>query len=103
MYPKRWGKGRNVEMSETVLDMGFEIFIPILIMIFLILLMLVFYAKWRSFLPMLIIELFSLIIGIQALSIPDVPLTPYFQFFFLLFQTSIFGKVSIDFYEEMKR
>ena len=75
---------------------------PILSVIILFLLMLImtlFYCKISNkeeFLIVLILFLFSLIIGIDSIKQGIIPFSPYFQFFFLLFQTIIFLFISIE-------
>jgi len=73
------------------------------IIVFLFALMLFCYLKIRVFIVILGIYLFSLIIGILALSESIIPFTPYIQIFFLIFQTLIFIIVSIEtFQKEVK-
>lgn len=70
-----------------------DILLPILsffLMIFLMLIMLYLFLKYRIWYLILVIELFSLIIGINALGVEGIPFTPYFQILFLIFQTFIF-------------
>lgn len=78
-------------------------FLSLFFIIFLIGIMLLCYAKFRIMLLVLVIYLFSLIIGVMFLEIDGIPFTPYIQIFFILFQTSVFIAVSIDFYENVKR
>ena len=64
--------------------------------IFLFALMLYCYMKIRIFLVILVIYLFSLIIGFSALNESIIPFTPYLQLFFLVFQTIIFIIVVLE-------
>ena len=64
--------------------------------IFLFALMLYCYMKIRIFLVILVIYLFSLIIGFSALNESIIPFTPYLQLFFLVFQTIIFIIVALE-------
>ena len=64
--------------------------------IFLFALMLYCYMKVRIFLVILVIYLFSLIIGFSALNESIIPFTPYLQLFFLVFQTIIFIIVALE-------
>lgn len=76
---------------------------PILSVVVLFLLMgimIVLFVKMREFLFILIVFLFSLIIGVLSISEGLVPFTPYFQLFFLTFQTILFFITSFNFYEE---
>ncbi|GAH57233.1 unnamed protein product, partial [marine sediment metagenome] len=41
----------------------------------------------RLFLPILIVFLFSLIIGINSMSLEYIPFNPYVSIFFILFQS----------------
>lgn len=78
--------------------------ISLSILIFLMLLMLfMYYAKGRrQFLPILVVYLFSIILGMGSISI-QFPITPYFQIFFMLFQSVYFILTTIDmFYEGEK-
>lgn len=66
------------------------------VMLFLVMLMIFCYMKLRVFYIILLIYLFSIIIGVMALSDPYVPFTPYFQVLFILFQTMIFFADCLD-------
>ena len=65
-------------------------FACILMLILMMVLMIYAYKKMRRFLPVLIIFLFSIIMGINTMSVLGFPHTPWFQLFFILFQTIIF-------------
>ena len=77
-------------------------FLSLFFILFLIGMMLLCYAKFRVFLLILVIYLFSLIIGVMFLEIENIPFTPYVQIFFILFQSCIFIVVSIELYENVK-
>lgn len=77
------------EMDIIDWSLVFAPTISIFLMIVMIVLMLFFYLKHDKFMIILLIYLFSLIIGIQSISISTFPLNPYFQLFFILFQTLI--------------
>jgi len=64
--------------------------ISLLILFLLMIFMLALYLKVRIFLIILIVFLFSLVMGVSALENGNLPFTPYIQNFFLLFQTMIF-------------
>lgn len=70
--------------------------------IFLIGLMIFCYLKVRVFLVILVIYLFSLLIGVMFLEIDNIPFTPYLQIFFILIQTIFLIIVSIELYENVK-
>ena len=65
-------------------------------LMFLFGLMLYCYMKVRVFLVILVIYLFSLIIGFMALNESIIPFTPYLQIFFLIFQSIIFIIVALE-------
>lgn len=77
----------------------------VFIIIVMITLMSLVYAKFQVFLLALVIELFSLLFGVYSLSIA-IPLAPFFQIFFLVYQSTLFFLISsraykygrIDFY-----
>ena len=64
--------------------------------------MLLCYFKFRVFLFALTIEIFSLIFGVLALS-TSLPFQPYLPIFFIIVQSVIFSKISMDFFNEVKR
>jgi len=84
--------------AEAIILTGW-LLMSILMLVFLMVLMLfMYYSKKRSeFTPILIIFLFSIILGIGTISI-QLPLTPYFQIFFMLFQTIFFVLAALDYY-----
>lgn len=61
--------------------------ISIIILFILMLIMIFLYTKHRIFLPILTVYLFSLVMGTMAFEINNFPFNPYFQTFFILFQT----------------
>lgn len=79
-------------------DLLFPIF-AVIIIIFLMLLMVYLYRKVGIWYLSLGILMFSIIIGINSLSFNSIPFTPYFQSFFILFQTIIFLIHSIEMYK----
>lgn len=70
--------------------------------IFLFGLMIFCYLKIRIFWIIIIIELFSLIIGFNSFNESVIPFTPYLQIFFLIFQTAIFLLTAIQVFEKDK-
>lgn len=88
--------------AEAIRIIGF-MFGTIIIMVLLLILMIYFYLKVRKFLPILVIFLFSLIIGMATLSSFVVPFYPWFNVFFILFQSVIFMLTSLDLYNEVKK
>lgn len=75
--------------AEAIIIIGYLI-ASIILMVLLMILMIYFYVKIRRFLPVLIIFLFSIVIGMVSFSCSYLPFTPYFQIFFMLFQTILF-------------
>ena len=69
-------------------------------MIILMSIMLIVYLKIENWLIILVIFLFSLIIGALSFSMGDIPFTPYFQMFFIIFQLIIFVITSLDVYRK---
>lgn len=67
------------------------------IMIFLMVLMLVLYLKYKKYNLIIIVYLFSLIIGVESFTIGYLPFTPWFQIFYVVFMTIIFVYTSIDY------
>lgn len=63
----------------------------------LMVLMLVLYLKFRFFHIILIVFLFSIVIGMYSIADYSLPFSPYFQLFFLTFQSVIFILTSNDY------
>jgi len=74
-------------------------FLGVFILIVLMIIMVVLYWKVRIWLAILIVFLFSLIIGINSLSLEYIPFNPYFSIFFILFQSSFFISISLEIYK----
>lgn len=72
------------------------------ILIFLMILMMVLYVKYRVPLLIITVYMFSLLLGYESLSI-EIPLTPYFQIFFLLFQSVLFILTAMDFFSKKEK
>ena len=83
--------------AQAIMLVGW-MFAICLILVLLIYLMLYLYVKIEEFEPMLIVFLFSLIIGTTSLSVIDIPFTPWFQIFFMLFQTVLFLLKALQYY-----
>jgi hypothetical protein len=75
--------------AEALLIIGY-LFASIVFMVFLMVLMIYLYVKIDRFLPLLVVFLFSIIIGMVSFSGSYLPFTPFIQLFFILFQTIIF-------------
>jgi len=94
-------------MIEQVIDFNLESFLtPILdvfILIVLMILMMIMYARYRILPLILLITLISLIVGVISIQLQYNPFTPYFQAFFILFQTIFFLKSSTEYRKEYNR
>lgn len=89
------GDNKFPELNMT--DILTPIF-SLLFLIFLMIIMIFIYMKVRIWLVILVLFLFSLIIGIYSLSLEYIPFNPYFSIFFMLFQSVIFLKRSLEVY-----
>lgn len=63
----------------------------------LMVLMLTLYFKYRFFHIMLIVFLFSIVIGMLSIADYSLPFSPYIQLFFMTFQSVIFILTSYDY------
>ena len=70
--------------------MIFRPFLSIFILIVLMVLMIGMYKYFRIWWIILVVFLFSLIIGGLSISVGDIPFSPYFQIFFIIFQSVFF-------------
>ena len=82
-FPDPTHAGQEIEFIGVM-------FASILGLVIMMILMIYAYKKIRRFLPVLIIFLFSIVLGMMAMSVLGIPFTPWFQLFFILFQTIIF-------------
>jgi len=74
----------------------FNPFLVIFMLIILMIFMVIIYKYVKIWLMILVIFLFSIIIGINSMTIEGVPLNPYFSIFFILFQSVFFIKRSME-------
>lgn len=91
--------------AEAITNIGF-MFADVLIFIFLIVLMLYLFNKIGSYkdsLPILIVYLFSLVIGMEGLTHIHTHFSPMLEIFFLMFQTSLFLLTSFRVYSNYNR
>lgn len=79
-----------------------DLILTMLILISLMVLMLFLHLKVRRFELILVLFLFSLVIGIYSLTKSMLPFFPYFQIFFMLFQTVLFV-IKVIQYKQIKR
>lgn len=84
------------QITEQYDLLGFFPIMTLFVIIFLFIIMLFCYLKIRVFIVILLIYLFSLIIGFSSMNESIIPFTPYLQIFFLLFQTVIFTITALE-------
>lgn len=77
-------------------------FAHIIIIFVLIILMLYSFRILKSYLIIIIVYSFSLIIGMESLTHPHTPFSPMFEIFFLIFQSGILILSSLKLYETKK-
>ena len=75
--------------AEAIIIIGY-LLASIIFIILLMVLMIYCYVKIKKFLPILVVFLFSIVIGMLSFSGSYLPFTPWFQLFFMLFQTIFF-------------
>ena len=92
----------NIRESIIVLNTPYIILSLFILFSLIIIISLLFITlkKKENYLLFLIIFLFSLLIGVISLTEYIIPFTPYLQFFFLLFQSSIFIITSLEVYKK---
>lgn len=76
--------------------LGFFPIMSLFAIIFLFMLMIYCYMKIRVFLVILVVYIFSLVIGVVSFNESVIPFTPFLQIFFLVFQTIIFIIVCLE-------
>lgn len=89
-----------VHAGQEIENIGL-MFGSILLILVLIILMLYFFRHYKDYLPILVIYLFSLVIGMNSF-IYGIPFTPYIQIFFILLQTSLILTTSLNYYNSKK-
>ena len=87
--------------ADAILAIGW-MFAAILITLVLMSLMVFFCYKTEEFEPALVIFLFSIVGGIISFSESKIPFTPYFQIFFMLFQTVLFILKALVYWESKR-
>lgn len=83
-------------------SMVLEPFIALFVLIILMILMIILYLKMRLFLVILVVFLFSIIIGFNSMTYEHIPFKPYLSIFFILFQSVIFIETSLQQYKRYK-
>jgi hypothetical protein len=72
--------------------------IAIYIIFIALMIIVLHFEKIRIFTIVLVIFLFSIVIGILSMSIQELPFNPYLPLFFILFQSILFIKFTIEVY-----
>jgi len=72
--------------------------IAIYIIFIALMIIVLHFEKIRIFTIVLVIFLFSIVIGILSMSIKELPFNPYLPLFFILFQSILFIKFTIEVY-----
>jgi len=88
--------------AEAIIIVGY-MFASMIIMIILIVFTLYLYFNTKEFLPILFVFLFSIVIGMTSFEGAFIPFTPWFQIFFVLFQTIFFVLKALNYYDDKKR
>lgn len=87
----------------AITNMGF-MFAEILILVIFMVLMIYLYKKVKEgYLPIIVVFLFSLIVGVEAMTHIHTHFSPYLEVFFLLFQASFFVMYVLENIQEKKR
>jgi hypothetical protein len=76
--------------------------IAVILMIVLMVVMLYMYKKVKIFPLIATMFIINLVIGVNALSIENIPFTPWFQILFILFSFILFIMDAIDFFTYKK-
>lgn len=74
-------------------------FLGVFILIILMIIMVILYKYVRIWLVILVLFLFSLIIGIDSISYEYIPFNPYTSILFILFQSIFFLLISLEVYK----
>lgn len=90
-----------IHAGQEIENIGL-MFGSILLILVLIVLMIYLYKNFKSELPLIVVYLFSLIIGLNSF-IYNIPFTPFIQLFFIFFQSSIFLMKGLDEFNKNKR
>ncbi len=88
--------------AEAITNLGF-MFAEILILLIFMVLMIYLYRKAEFDLPIIIVYLFSLVIGMEAISHLHTHFSPFLEIFFLLFQTSLFLMKGLEYHKARKK
>lgn len=89
--------------AVAIIDIGF-MFAEILILTLFMIIMVYLYKKVKDgHLPIIIVFLFSLVIGFESLTHFHTHFSPYFELFFLFFQASFFVMSVLDYDKSKKR
>lgn len=98
--------GIPFELTEfeaiAIIDIGI-LFAQMVMFFFLIVLMIYYSKRIKQYLTIIVIYLFSIIMIFLSFNNSHTLFTPYFEIFFMLFQTSLFIQVAIEYYTIEKR
>jgi len=89
------------ETETEILEATFTT-IHFVILFFLIILLIYCFKVIRNILPIITVYAFSLIIAMESLTHSHFPISPMFEIFFMIFQTSIFIVSALDYYNNKK-
>ena len=84
--------------AEAITNIGF-MFGHLFVLVFFMLLMLYLFMKIINFLPILVVYTFSLLIGMESFTHLHTTFSPLLEFFFLMFQTTLFLLASFNVYD----
>lgn len=94
----------SVLESDAILNIGL-MFGHILLLLVLLILMIYYSKRTKYYITIIVIYLFSLIIGFESFLHIHTPFSPMIEIFFVLFHTTLFIQSAIDYYtlDKMKR
>lgn len=88
--------------AEAIIAVG-VMFAHIFIILMLMILMIYYHKKLNMYPTIIIIYLFSIVVGIESFLHQHTPFSPIFEIFALLFQSSLFIQYAIEYYTNEKR
>ena len=84
--------------AEAITNIGL-MFAHLFILVFFLVLILYLFMKIVNFLPILVVYMFSLLVGLDSFTHLHTPFSPLFEIFFLMFQTTIFLLTAFNVYD----
>ena len=88
--------------AEAITNIGL-MFAHLFILVFFLVLMLFLFMKIVNFLPILVVYMFSLLVGLDSFTHLHTPFSPLFEIFFLMFQTILFLLTAFNVYDNKIR